>query len=757
MLDVAPEPTGRRVADATIENAITVHDLSDDQGAAVRALLTDERRIGLLIGPAGAGKTRTLRAVVDAWEHTNGPVIGLTVSQAAANVLAGEAEVRAENTAKWLYETRRGRWHVPPGALVLLDEASMVATSDLVGLVEQARRASGKVLLVGDPAQLAAIHIGGAFDLLAERHGATRLREVRRFTEPWEREASLLLRRRDPAALAEYAMRDRIHAGTTCDIDRQLFDAWRADTLSPGGERGRRRSVLMIVATNEHAAVLSERARHALLASGTVSDGPAAQLRDNIASVGDHILTRHNDRRLRSSNGGWVVNGDVWTVLAVHPDGALDTRRHGDGATVTLPADYLADHAHLPYALAAHRAQGMTVDVCHAAVTADATHEQLYVAATRGREGNHVWVITDSNHDVVRDPDDLPAAEHVLARVLERRNPDRRSSHHTIADSLQEVGSLARLGAVFEDSARAATDQWLRQHLSSRGLPDAKDEPEWRTLVARVRQAALAGYDVTMLIDEAIDMRAIDDAHSTAAVLHWRLGVLAADSAPVRLRSPLSSLPPVEGPETEVAQQAGDLMRQRWRQLRTELSRTTGGLPWATELGPRPSEPDEASAWLTAATAITAYRERYDVPEHTEMVGEKPPVSRPDARAAWEHARLQADRYLSRRLRDLNDEQLAELDARMASTIRDVPRFDPSDLELARQRINTAQRAARAASAAPTLDERHARRRVRELERAAKSHADSRRRAGEASDARRRIALERQRRSKPSRTLRRVY
>jgi ATP-dependent exoDNAse (exonuclease V) alpha subunit len=145
--------------------------------------------------------------VVDAWQDGGGNVVGLTVSQAAAEVLAVEARVRAENTAKWLYETRHGRWQLPDKPLLLIDEASMVSTADLVTLVAQARRAGGKVLLVGDPAQLSAIHIGGAFDLLAERHGAARLTEIRRFTQPWEADASHKLRDRDPAAIDAYAMR----------------------------------------------------------------------------------------------------------------------------------------------------------------------------------------------------------------------------------------------------------------------------------------------------------------------------------------------------------------------------------------------------------------------------------------------------------------------------------------------------------------------------------------------------------------------
>jgi ATP-dependent exoDNAse (exonuclease V) alpha subunit len=170
--------------------------------------------------------------------------------------------------------------------------------------------------------------------------------------------------------------------------------------------------------------------------------------------VGDHIVTRRNDRRLRTSSRGWVVNGDVWTVLAVHADGAVDARRHSDASTITLPADYLAEHAHLAYATTAHRAQGMTVDVCHAAITADTSHEQLYVAATRGRHGNHLWVTLDSDRDVVRHREDLPAPEEILSRTLQRKDPDRLSAHQVIEDSLHDSTSLARLGAIFDDAAR---------------------------------------------------------------------------------------------------------------------------------------------------------------------------------------------------------------------------------------------------------------------------------------------------------------
>ena len=740
LLDVAVEPTGRTVGADAVETAIVEHDLGGDQSDAVRELVGSQRSIGLLVGPAGAGKTRTLRGVASAWQHDGGAVIGLTVSQAAAGVLTAEAQIRAENTAKWLYETRRGRWRLPDGALVLVDEASMVSTPDLVEVVEQARRAGGKVVLIGDPAQLAAIHIGGAFDLLADRLGAARLDEIRRFTEVWEAGASLMLRRRDPAALAEYAMRGRIHGGTRDSIEGRLFDAWRADALARGTLE--RSSVLMIVTTNEQAALLSERARYALLDTGVVSDGRTVRLRDNVASVGDHIVTRRNDRRLQTSSRGWVVNGDVWTVLEVQADGAADVRRHCDGSKITLPAEYLVEHAHLAYATTAHRAQGMTVDVCHAAITADTSHEQMYVAATRGRHGNHLWVAVDSDRDIVRDSEDLPAPEEILSRVLERRDADRLSAHQVVEDSLREISSLARLGAIFEDAARTATDQWLRQVLNARGMSDAATDPEWPSLIARIRETALAGHDAAALIEEAIQMRTIEGASSIAAVLHWRLGTLAATSSPPP-RGPLASLPPTDAAAMNVARQAGELMRQRWRELRAALAATTDPLPCAPSLGRRPSDPAEASAWLTAATAVTAYRERYEVPQHTLMLGRRPAASRPDARAAWDHACLQVDCFLARRLHDLDDHALADLDARQQAILDNPPPFDPGELQRARQRLD-----ARPVTEGPraTLLTRSEHAALQRLERVAKAHGDWRRAASHAISVRRQIECELERR-----------
>ena len=680
LLDVADEPTPASPLPGEIIEATNAQRLlGDDQAHVARQLLAHTRRLSLLVGPAGAGKTHTLRAVVDAHTAVGRPVVGLSVSQSAAEVLSELGGLRAENTTKWLLESRAGRWHLPTGALLLIDEASMLATDQLVELVEQARHAGGRVLLVGDPAQLPAIGTGGAFSLLADRLGAVQLAEVRRFTEPWQAMASLQLRDRDPAAIAAYAMRARIHGHDSEQIADRLFAAWCDDALTPD-EAGRPRQVAMIVGTNSQAADLARRARAALQDAGHVHSGPTVQLSDNSASVGDRIVTRRNHRGLHDTHGRWVVNGDSWIIVDVHLDGAATVQRERDGTTLQLPADYLATHSQLAYATTAHRAQGTTVDTAHALVGPETGHDQLYVAATRGRNANHLWVACDPP----RGMPDPPDPEQVLAGILRRRAPGRLAAHHALEDAHHEVTSLARLGAVYEDAATHATSTWLQRALIDHGLEHAVDEPSWPALVTRCRSAALAGHDLPDLINAAVRLAPLDDAYSGAALLHWRLGLLAEQASRVRMPGPTSSIPPVDGPHAEIAAQAHEQILQRTRALRDHYATGARTPPsWAADLGPRPLDPTGADDWLQALACTDAYRQRYELDSHVPMLGPRPSSNRPDAQYLHDEAQRHVDGLLARRIERLSPQERDALAARQQAVLDARPDFDPEELEQA--------------------------------------------------------------------------
>lgn len=279
----------------------------------------------------------------------------------------------------------------------------------------------GSVRLVGDTRQLAAVGSGGVLRDIARAQGAATLDTPVRFRDPVEGHASLALRTGDPIALGYYLDHDRVHAGDRNTIIDTAFAAWRAD-VSAGRES------VLLAATNDTVRDLNARARAGRLAD--LSAGVEVRLHDgSSASAGDLIVTRRNDRRLPITSTDWVKNGDRWRVLATADDGALQARHLASRRIVRLPKAYVEQHVELGYATTIHLAQGRTSDTCHAVLSGRESREDLYVAMTRGRIGNHVYVDTSAPgpHDAttpeaIRPPTSVEVLEQVLARGSERQS-----------------------------------------------------------------------------------------------------------------------------------------------------------------------------------------------------------------------------------------------------------------------------------------------------------------------------------------------
>ena len=117
------------------------------------------------------------------------------------------------------------------------------------------------------------------------------------------------------------------------------------------------------------------------------------------------IITRSNDRTLRTSPTDWVKNGDRWMVLGIHDGGDLTVQHTKSGRTVRLPADYVQAATELGYATTVHTAQGVSVDTMHALASGQESRQQLYTMMTRGSLGNHLYlqVVGDGDpHTVIR-------------------------------------------------------------------------------------------------------------------------------------------------------------------------------------------------------------------------------------------------------------------------------------------------------------------------------------------------------------------
>ena len=161
--------------------------LNGEQRDAVVMMLTAATATMVLAAPAGAGKSHTMAGFARLWTTFTGRrVIGLTTSTNAARVLTHEGLAESYNIAQFLGKIEGSdelRHPVPlhRDDVLVLDEASQLATADLALLQEAARQAGARVIATGDTAQLGAVEAGGMFRLLAQEVPAAELHEVRRF------------------------------------------------------------------------------------------------------------------------------------------------------------------------------------------------------------------------------------------------------------------------------------------------------------------------------------------------------------------------------------------------------------------------------------------------------------------------------------------------------------------------------------------------------------------------------------------------
>jgi hypothetical protein len=391
---------------ALLEMAANGTALDAGQAALVRQMCTSGARLQLGIAPAGAGKTTAMRTLTLAWTQDGGQVLGLAPSAAAAAVLGEQTGIRSDTLAKLTWSLDHGDlpdWAaaIGPSTLVIIDEAGMADTLSLDAAVQFAIDRGASVRLVGDDQQLAAIGAGGVLRDITHTHGALQLTELHRFTNPAEAAASLTLREGKLAALNFYLDHDRIHVGDIAKTTEDAFNAWVSDQAAG-------LDAIMLAPTRHLVAELNRRARaHRLDHTAATAEVRLAD--GNLASVGDVIITRSNDRRLRLTPTDWVKNGDRWTITRIGRGGDLKVRHNRSHLTVRLPVDYVRTSTGLGYASTIHSAQGVTADTMHGLLTGQESRQQLYTMLTRGRHANHLYlqVVGDGDpHTLIR-PDTI--------------------------------------------------------------------------------------------------------------------------------------------------------------------------------------------------------------------------------------------------------------------------------------------------------------------------------------------------------------
>ncbi|QFG67338.1 MobF family relaxase [Ornithinimicrobium pratense] len=648
---------GRRVEVDVVETVLATQgadglSLDRSQAAMVHNLAASGCRLQVALAPAGAGKTAALRVLARAWESSGGQVLGLAPTAVAAEELGRATGIPADTLAKHLHQTTTTAGHaasdkagigthrVGPGTLVLIDEAGMAGTRDLADAVRHVLDAGGSVRLVGDDQQLSAVAAGGVFRDLADQgyaHGTTAtLTELHRFTDPAEGGATLAIRDGDPAALDHYLDHGRVHTGDAGDVAEAAYGAWRAD-------RQAGLSSLLLAATRDTVRELNQRARQDRLDTTGQPPPREVSLSDGTrASAGDTVVTRRNDRTLRAGDGSWAKNGDRWRVLAVHPDGSatVERRAHKPRSKpghVTLPAEYVAEHVRLGYASTIHGAQGATVDTTHTVLTGTESRQALYVALSRGRQTNHLYLATPiASLDGVGPEVEDTAVEprQVLTDILAR---DGRALSATTVERGDAAQLLRQAVLAYQDALPVLAQEHLgRERMAQlddaleHRVPGITGQPAYPHLRGQLALQWVDGTPPQSVFEQATWYRgtqSLSEANDPAAALTWRI---AGTTPPSHRDAPLpwlADVPHVLRQDSETSDYL-DRLTQRIDDLKQRVSdeaRQSGAsdrVPWQRTL------PPDVDDQLIGDLAV--WRAAHDIPP-TEPSPAGPPIKEPQA------------------------------------------------------------------------------------------------------------------------------
>jgi len=409
LIALASEPTS---APEAIDDLSERMHLDDGQRQAVRTCLAS--RLGVLVGGPGTGKTRTVATILAALLRDEGatPRIALAAPTGKAAARMGESIANAAalleksdpdladsmrqirpSTVHRLLGVRRGSAAFRHNAsdplhhdVVIIDEASMMSLPLSASLLE-ALSASTRLILVGDPDQLASVEAGSVLaDLVAARGPISSC------------VAELTANHRFGAGSAIGALAAAVRRG---DVEgtRRALDTGGGASLHSSGSTAR--SIVEPVALAMRQAAL---AGDQTLAAEQLDSvrvlcahrrGPAGVARWNslveswlgdVRPFSDYagrpVMVTVNDAPRR------LFNGDIGVVVEQPETGALEVVIPDGESIRHVPRVHLG-RVETVHALTIHKSQGSEFDrvvvVLPSADSLLATRELLYTAITRAR------------------------------------------------------------------------------------------------------------------------------------------------------------------------------------------------------------------------------------------------------------------------------------------------------------------------------------------------------------------------------------
>jgi Ti-type conjugative transfer relaxase TraA len=342
-----------------------------------------------VLGYAGTGKSYLLAAAREVWEESGYRVRGAALSGVATQNLYQSSGIESRTTASLFYSWDKGRSELTAWDVLVIDEAGMLGSRQMERIMTEAQDKGAKVVILGDWQQLQAIEAGAAFRAIAEEHHYIELKEVRRQSISWQREATVLLAKGQvEPALAKYQQHDQVHSfETQQETKERLIEQWN-DVRHTHPQN----SQLIMAYTRKDVKELNEFARQLKQRDGELGQSHSFDTSGGLRefATGDRVYFLKRDDFLG------VINGTLGTITAIESRaGQIQVELDHDSLVTKLKQVTIdtSQYKHLDhgYAATVHKAQGVTVDRSYLLTSKYYDAHSTYVGMSRHRESCDVF------------------------------------------------------------------------------------------------------------------------------------------------------------------------------------------------------------------------------------------------------------------------------------------------------------------------------------------------------------------------------
>ena len=339
---------------------------------------TGAEGLALIDGQAGTGKSFTIGAVRQAYEHAGCYVIGLAPTNAVAEDMRTEGFRHSATVHAELFALTNGRRAWTAETVVIVDEAAMLDTKLMALITANAAAAGAKLILVGDDRQLSSIERGGMFSALKDRYGAAELSEVKRQHKVDERRAAEMMAEGNfNDALGIYQQKGAIHwTRTQSEARAGLVEQWAKDSAAEPGK-----SRFVFAYTNADVSTLNAELREVRKQRGELGRDHSFTTKHgrHDFAAGDRLQFTGTDKKAGIVNGAaGTIERIEGTEITVRLDGKKKNLLTFDAAEF--------DQFRHGYAGTIYRGQGRTLDETYLYHSEHWRSAASYVALTRHRD-----------------------------------------------------------------------------------------------------------------------------------------------------------------------------------------------------------------------------------------------------------------------------------------------------------------------------------------------------------------------------------